>query len=210
MLCRTSERRDFRDTSAALTDDGRTRQWLVAAAPEDGSSHALSPSDILTFGVLLARDASRGRGTAAGEVEAALERAVANRALGPIGVHHAARLASEIASELQGTDALNPPSVASGCRPCAPRRAAAIEVAEDLGACGGERAAAGEILIERCAQSGQRQHVRRSVDAPARVFGARGTRISVFEVYVFDDPEGCGRSRRSGGCACLPRPASER
>ena len=98
-----------RHLHSLLTDDGRTRQWLVAAAPEDGSSHALSPSDILTFGVLLARDASRGRGTAAGEVEAALERAVANRALGPIGVHHAARLASEIASELQGTDALPTP-----------------------------------------------------------------------------------------------------
>lgn len=98
-----------RHLHSLLTDDGRTRQWLVAAAPEDGSSHALSPSDILTFGVLLARDASRGRGTAAVEVEAALERAVANRALGPIGVHHAARLASEIASELQGTDALPTP-----------------------------------------------------------------------------------------------------
>ena len=64
----------------------------------DGArARALSPSDALTLGVLLARCSTTGRGETARAAEAALGRSVARRTLRSNVVRDAARLAEEVA-----------------------------------------------------------------------------------------------------------------
>lgn len=78
-----------------LADDASARQWLRVVRDAAGV-HALSPSDMLTIGILLARSASSGRGECVPDAEDALGRAVSSRTLDLTAVHHAARLAAEV------------------------------------------------------------------------------------------------------------------
>ena len=61
-----------RHLSGLLFDDARAHHWVTAV--HDGArARALSPSDALTLGVLLARSSTTGRGETARAAEAALE-----------------------------------------------------------------------------------------------------------------------------------------
>ena len=85
-----------RHLSGLLFDDARAHHWVTAV--HDGArARALSPSDALTLGVLLARCSTTGRGETARAAEAALGRSVARRTLRSNVVRDAARLAEEVA-----------------------------------------------------------------------------------------------------------------
>jgi hypothetical protein len=85
-----------RHLSGLLFDDARAHHWVTAV--HDGArARALSPSDALTLGVLLARSSTTGRGETARAAEAALGRSVARRTLRSEVVRDAARLADEVA-----------------------------------------------------------------------------------------------------------------
>ena len=85
-----------RHLSGLLFDDARAHHWVTAV--HDGArARALSPSDALTLGVLLARSSTTGRGETARAAEAALGRSVARRTLRSNVVRDAARLAEEVA-----------------------------------------------------------------------------------------------------------------
>ena len=85
-----------RHLSGLLFDDARAHHWVTAV--HDGArARALSPSDALTLGVLMARCFTTGRGETARAAEAALVRAVARRTLRSDVVRDAARLAEEVA-----------------------------------------------------------------------------------------------------------------
>ena len=85
-----------RHLSGLLFDDSRAHHWVTAV--HDGArTRALSPSDALTLGVLLARCSTTGRGETARAAEAALGRSVARRTLRSNVVRDAARLAEEVA-----------------------------------------------------------------------------------------------------------------
>ena len=78
-----------------LADDASARQWLHVVRDAAGV-HALSPSDVLTIGILLARSTSSGRGECVPDAEDVLGRAVSSRSLDLTAVNHAARLAAEV------------------------------------------------------------------------------------------------------------------
>lgn len=86
-----------RHLSGLLFDDLRAHQW-VAAVYDGVRARALSASDALTIGVLLARCSTTGRDETTRAAEATLGRAVARRTLGSNVVRDAAKLAEEVAS----------------------------------------------------------------------------------------------------------------
>ena len=84
-----------RHLSGLLFDDVRAQLWVTAV--HDGTrARALSPSDALTLGVLLARCSTTGRGETTRAAEATLGRAVARRTLGSNVVRDAGKLAEEV------------------------------------------------------------------------------------------------------------------
>ena len=104
---KTEERGEegFKEHLVVLTNGVRLREWWASLCRgnryddgDDGASDPLSPSDVLTLGVLLARSSSVGGGddeVEIEEVESALWRAVARKRLGPKRLHSAAFLADE-------------------------------------------------------------------------------------------------------------------
>ena len=85
-----------RHLSGLLFDDSRAHHWVTAV--HDGArTRALSPSDALTLGVLLARCFTTDHGETARAAEAALGQSVARRTLRSDVVRGAARLAGEVA-----------------------------------------------------------------------------------------------------------------